>query len=741
MEKMGNYQTQPDSTNIPEDKCKNSGIQFEHIDGRSFADFYDNFKSLNKQTAEESVHEHHYQQEINNLLLKFDENNHENKNGNFKNKKDLARLVVIDFDNTLFRSPLPNSHIWDPRAVGFLKGDLGWFLESRTLQKPYLSNVESRWIREVEEISLREINRPDTISVLLTGRSDYIYHDIIGELLVERGLKFDLVILKENPNVKWKFKKGSFVSDSSTSDTQLGLSSTKVFEAKATNLSTFDYKMQVIDDIIKTFPTINSIYMWDDRINHCSKMQDYLEKKYVETKTIKEGIVYKVDQHTLYMEEELERELVKSMIENHNNNIALEHYDCFNLENSSNSSCSIITQIIKKKVDTIVIDNETTKVPVTSAATSENLVPFDITNQNLITNPVLASKQLKLHPIVFYTGVVLDQHSQNLINSIFNTPPHWRKPVFDMSLGIGLVDPGLIGRRLGHYNDEYQNYLDADQDVVMDNGEPFYGHLPSRLISYGDTVDIRVDGIGFIPNKMYGLRVSRTVTYPGTRNTKERESGINNGHVQKRAKRRFVTKNFHSSGLVSVTENKPEHNNDNEYVNARRKTYHSFIVLAYNEAGGTHMREISTINTFIKFNNITKKTLHSLDSEFGTNMTDLIDLDQLTRAVSVRSDSRNNRFLEFSVSGSIEPITRVTVAPLDKKYGPNGEITEKRVKLPVSIGRLIIEFWGDKISNMGIGKGIKFIEKQMEESGIKNSLEDKEKIENLVSKLEPTDFN
>src|SRR3712207_2723881 len=50
----------------------------------------------------------------------------------------LTRLDIFDFDNTLFKSPVPNPQLWDSHFLGLLMGygrvGKGWYHDLRTLE-------------------------------------------------------------------------------------------------------------------------------------------------------------------------------------------------------------------------------------------------------------------------------------------------------------------------------------------------------------------------------------------------------------------------------------------------------------------------------------------------------------------------------------------------------------------------------------------------------------------------------
>ncbi|OLY83355.1 hypothetical protein AYI68_g2509 [Smittium mucronatum] len=605
-----------------------------------------------------------YQKELDKIVSSFssvDSNLNDPINPLKKKFENITRLSIIDFDNTLFCSPLPNSDIWDSRTIGLLKGDLGWFLDSRTLQKPYLNNVKKRWIKDMESVSIAEINRPDTLCVLLTGRSDYIYHDIIRDLLSKRDLNFDMVILKENPDKAWdpNFFEGSGVdkADVTARNKELG-----VFASKATNIVTFDFKMDVIKYILLSFPTIDSIYMWDDRQNHCSRMQTYLENNYLKTRRIKDVKVHKVDQNTIYMEPGSEIELVKLLISDHNDFV-----DSENLNNEgTHSKC--------KKDD-----------------------------------PSL--NRLKIEQLVRYTSVILDQGSSEFLDKIFKTPKYWRKSQYQLFLGKGEIDDLHLAKSLGDY--KFVNIFNQDPEYALEN---------LKSISLGDKVEIDVDGVGFIPQKIYGLRILKTLTYPKDYSHKK------NGLRPRRVKKVYIP--GRALDVMSVIDK------DNYFKpSGNSGSYLRFLPLTFHEAGGSVDTDITHIKDFIGFDSMNAENLNKTDKAFGSELTKIVNLDELSRRL-IDGDlmSKNDKILRLT--GHISPVYRSSVVP-EVPTPKKNTIT----KSPVSLGNLIKEIWGDEVTHSKIGIAKSIIETEMLKSGIANSVQDLESIKRLISELDPLTLN
>ncbi|KAI9504481.1 hypothetical protein GGI25_005451 [Coemansia spiralis] len=229
-------------------------------------------------------------------------------------KSGITRLSIFDFDNTLFKSPLPNPRLWDKSLIGMLKStDLGWFHDSRTLKKPFLHYTRHHWIKSTVSQVRQEAERSDdTLVVLLTGRSHAAYRSLIVNLVSHRPeLLFDLIILKETPT-----RQSPLIPQDDFEP-----ASSEVSRRTAAPL-TFDYKMAVVEDTISAFPETKEIRMWDDRTNHCRKMQAYLDSMKARAESSIESVeVFYVPPQTICMEESMERKLVRSMINTHNERV------------------------------------------------------------------------------------------------------------------------------------------------------------------------------------------------------------------------------------------------------------------------------------------------------------------------------------------------------------------------------------------------------------------------------------
>ncbi|KAM4057930.1 hypothetical protein HRG_011117 [Hirsutella rhossiliensis] len=120
----------------------------------------------------------------------------------------IKALHVYDFDNTLFKTPTPNPQVWFGATYGkllsphlFVNG--GWWHDSRVLAATGqgLEKEEPRawagcWNEKVVQLVELSIKQPDALCVLLTGRAEKAFTDLVKKMVASKGLEFDMVCLK-----------------------------------------------------------------------------------------------------------------------------------------------------------------------------------------------------------------------------------------------------------------------------------------------------------------------------------------------------------------------------------------------------------------------------------------------------------------------------------------------------------------------------------------------------------------
>jgi hypothetical protein len=162
---------------------------------------------------------------------------------------DIKSIHIYDFDNTLFASPLPNKQIWNGPTVGqlaspdvFING--GWWHDSSILaatgegaDKEEARAWKGWWNENIVQLVELSMQQKDALSVLLTGRSEHGFSDLIKRIVRSRNLKFDMVCLK--PSVG-----------------PLGQKFT----------STMNFKQELLKDIVYTYKDADDIRVYEDRV-------------------------------------------------------------------------------------------------------------------------------------------------------------------------------------------------------------------------------------------------------------------------------------------------------------------------------------------------------------------------------------------------------------------------------------------------------------------------------------------
>lgn len=120
----------------------------------------------------------------------------------------IRSIHVYDFDNTLFRSPLPNPRLWSGMTIGlFHKPDAfangGWWHDDRILAATGegVDIEEGRawegwWNEYVVELVKLSMQQKDALTVLLTGRSMKNFPDLVHKIVKSKGLQFDMLCFK-----------------------------------------------------------------------------------------------------------------------------------------------------------------------------------------------------------------------------------------------------------------------------------------------------------------------------------------------------------------------------------------------------------------------------------------------------------------------------------------------------------------------------------------------------------------
>ena len=173
----------------------------------------------------------------------------------------IKSIHVYDFDNTLFTSPLPNPQIWAQPTIGKLQAFEamafgGWWhnvdvlkATGEGMEKEEPRAWEGWWNEAVVELIRCSMQTKVALTVLLTGRNETYFADLINRMAKAKELDFDLVALKPEvgPNGQ-------------------------VME------STMSFKQAFLHDLVFTYKHADEIRIYEDRPKHVKGFREYFEK-------------------------------------------------------------------------------------------------------------------------------------------------------------------------------------------------------------------------------------------------------------------------------------------------------------------------------------------------------------------------------------------------------------------------------------------------------------------------------
>ncbi|KAI9370143.1 hypothetical protein BJX61DRAFT_516468 [Aspergillus egyptiacus] len=219
----------------------------------------------------------------------------------------VRSVHVYDFDNTLFLSPLPNPQLWNGPSIGFLQAyesfaNGGWWHDPRLLSATGdgLEKEEPRawkgwWNERIVQLVELSMKQKDALTVLLTGRSEAGFSDIIKRMVDSKKLEFDLICLK--PEVGPNGERFS---------------------------STMEFKQTFLADILFTYNQADEIRVYEDRPKHVKGFRDFFEslnrnfQSNPESRKPITAEVIQVAEGSAYLSPVIEAAEVQRMINAHN---------------------------------------------------------------------------------------------------------------------------------------------------------------------------------------------------------------------------------------------------------------------------------------------------------------------------------------------------------------------------------------------------------------------------------------
>ncbi|KAH8593885.1 hypothetical protein B0O99DRAFT_514860 [Bisporella sp. PMI_857] len=172
----------------------------------------------------------------------------------------IKTIHVYDFDNTLFNSPLPNPKLWKGETLGFLQSQDtfatgGWWHDARILaatgegievEEPRA--WEGWWNEKIVELIQLSMQQKDALAVLLTGRGETNFGELIKKMVRSKGLEFDIISLKPavGPN-------------------------------KERLSSTMHFKQLFLESLMETYKDATEIRVYEDRVPHTKKFREWFQ--------------------------------------------------------------------------------------------------------------------------------------------------------------------------------------------------------------------------------------------------------------------------------------------------------------------------------------------------------------------------------------------------------------------------------------------------------------------------------
>ncbi|KAF3479968.1 uncharacterized protein GIQ15_06944 [Arthroderma uncinatum] len=451
---------------------------------------------------------------------------------------DIKAIHVYDFDNTLFLSPLPNPQLWNGPTIGFLqsyecfaKG--GWWHDSNILGSTGdgLEVEEARawvgwWNEQIAQLVQLSMKQKDALTVLLTGRSESGFADLIGRMVKSKQLTFDLVCLKP----------------------EVGPNNQRF-------ASTMKFKQNLLDDLMRTYKDADEIRVYEDRVKHVKGFRDFFEQFNKDalaagpsaTRKPITAEVIQVAELAKYLSPVTEAAEIQRMVNSHNAslgspgaNITKSPYGRLEL-----SKTTFYTGYILSNADTArLIDN--------------------------IFLPLISSSVADTTEIKFMS------------NSVLITPRSAPKPILDKVGGLGKV---VRWRVTG--TGTYEHKLWAARVSPLDSSEVIHTDNPEPIIVLGMRKGVRPTDAGKIRNwnpvtKDDSLVFDTAVGEKTILRVQEEDVG-RNGNSSRGGKRRFQPDNREEAESSSPRDYRDRQQRPPapEYSGGRPQNYHRH----YNDEG------------------------------------------------------------------------------------------------------------------------------------------------------------
>ncbi|KAK8254659.1 hypothetical protein HDK77DRAFT_478309 [Phyllosticta capitalensis] len=164
----------------------------------------------------------------------------------------VKAIHLYDWDNTLFATPLPSDRLWNPSSIGLLQSqdafayEGGWWHNPKILaatgegmEKEEPRAWEGCWDEDVVELVRMSMEQKDVLTVMVTGRQEDRFAELLQRMANAKKLEFDLMCLKP-----------------------------AVGPQNQQFRSTMNFKQEFMKDLVYTYKDANEIRIYEDRPKH-----------------------------------------------------------------------------------------------------------------------------------------------------------------------------------------------------------------------------------------------------------------------------------------------------------------------------------------------------------------------------------------------------------------------------------------------------------------------------------------
>ncbi|KAG0246158.1 hypothetical protein BGX31_004123 [Mortierella sp. GBA43] len=370
----------------------------------------------------------------------------------------LHTVHVFDFDQTLFRSPMPNPALWDSSFIGQLVSwnvcGPGWWLNPDTLDlgpEAETSGWDGWWNEDLVAKVQESARDPECLTILLTGRNRHVYGKQLLRIVSSKGLDFDIIATKPGAV--------AYMENRSSGNTTQTNRSNEAYLM----IHTFSVKLDLLYNVLLDYPTIRHMQVWDDRIGQIAKFKQAGNEWLMEG-MLESFVVTQVNIPLKYMDPDREINLVMAMVVAHNRQVQLE----------SRGRPLLVAGV--------------GPMPCSRPETRDRRIwePF-------VTYTPKRRARIDIMPIIQHTGIVFSKGVQSFLRGIARSK---------LQEDYGIKPPLVLRNQDLDQWDIPDNF---DIALCMGTASPNFLETIGGL---GATVLVEIEAVGELEGKIWGLKVA-----------------------------------------------------------------------------------------------------------------------------------------------------------------------------------------------------------------------------------------